>query len=808
MSTADDTQHVTLPLIHEKRLGHAIKVHLAAYCDVHDLIATVHSTSGDVVMYRINGQVAFTIKGRPDDAEVAAMKWKPDGSLLGVCWTDGMCGVYSGENGKLLSQTPALPKQGKDDWKLDLSPDFGVDDSEDGSAENDERTPACIGWTLYAPTSKSANGGTAYGELPETAAEAFAELVDDELNANGQAKVTTKPGLKDLVNSITTLDVTKVLPKLSAIPSHGARHGPDGSKFASQTSVDDVFEVRKPASNTIDSLIVSTRSGHINVVLDESVQIGGFDINSKPLLHTSHSECSSQVILSDASEDGIFNLHYIDLPLESLGSPLLHVIATNTKRLQNLMAYIAQTIRCIQHDFTTGLQFPTRLMNNISNELSEKEEGSLVMNLYQLTMTGSFTPTMLEWLTDIVKEPNHKRWDSSVTTMYSSIRDHLFMNLLPALDRLSIACSTLRGHSSLHEGTSNFDVAPDYFSSVLDQADSLRLVAQKMLLVAMTEYRQFRAFSKWIRVIIEIGVAGPGTKGAIEAEEREVPNLDYGLLLAYIQHTISQSKLSLHLEQRADMKGACDMSAFFKHPIITQMKREHTIATIEKLNTLKADDQLALKYVDDPEALVNLPTLAVCLNGQVRRAVDSITKWQSQMLPKPSTTQLTGPLSIEKGTQILDMRMFPRHALDETITCILASTTGTSLLLYREVRLQGSKKSDFSELPLNDDAGKVVAAKLTSEKQCTVLFAYDDGRQSLLSCDFGAYEQGQAEWAKSLHVFPRELGFGAQHFVIGGRKGKMVCVIFGRQGKEWKVFDLDDEGQTNVGASVGEVMQF
>jgi hypothetical protein len=392
--------------------------------------------------------------------------------------------------------------------------------------------------------------------------------------------------------------------------------------------------------------------------------------------------------------------------------------------------------------------------------------------------------------------------------MYSSIRDHLFVNLLPALDRLSIAASTLRGHAKLHEGTSKFDVAPDYFSSIIDQVDSLRLVAQKMLLVVMTESRQFRAFSKWIRAMVEIGIAGPGTKGAVEAEEREVPSLDYGLLLAYIQQTLSQSKLSPHLVQSANMTGTCDMVAFFTHPTISQIKREHTITAIEKLDTLKADDKLALKDVDEPESLISLPTLAVCLSGQVRRAVESITKWQSRMLPKPSATQLTGPLSIEKDTQIFDMRMFPRHALEETITCILASTTGTSLLLYREVRLQGSKKSDFSEMPLNELTGKVVTAKLTSEKQCIILFEHDDRRQSLLSCDFGAYEQGQSEWIQPLHVFTGELGFEAQHFVIGGRKGKMVCVVFGRQGKEWKVFDLDDEGQVDPGASTADEMVF
>lgn len=808
MSTEDGTEQAQLPLLSEKRLGHATEFQLAAYCDVHDLIATVHSITGDVVIYRITGQVAFTIKGRPEDAQVAAMKWKPDGSLLGVGWTDGVCCVYSGENGKLLSQTSVLPTRGQEDWKLDLSPDYGNDGIDDEDVREDDRIPVCVGWTSYAPFSKGRNGDLIHGGLSETADEPFTDPEIDPLDGHTNGNGNAKSGLKDLVNSITTLDVTKVLPQLSAIPSHGARGGPDGSKFASQAGVDSVFETRKPPSTSIDSLILSTRSGRTNVLLDESVQIGTFDINLKPLLHTSHPECSSQVILSDASEDGVFSLHYVDLPLDSLGSPLLHVIAANTKRVQNLMSYIAQTIRCIQHDYTTGLQFPMRLMNNISEELSEKEEGSLVMNLYQLAMTGSFTPTMLEWLTDIVKEPNHKRWDLAVSNMYSSIRDHLFINLLPALDRLSIAASTLRGHAKLHEGTSKFDVSPELFSSILDQADSLRLVAQKMLLIVMAEFRQFRAFSKWIRVMIEVGVAGPGTKGAIETEEREVPNLDYSLLLAYIQNTLSQSKLSLHVEQRPDMKGTCTMSEFLKHPIIAQMEREHTIHALVKLDTLKVGEKLSMKDVEDPEASINLPTLTICLSGQVRRAVDSITRWQSKMLPKPQSTALHGPLTIGKDTRILDMRMYPDHRPDnETITCILASSAGTNLLLYREIRMQGSKKSDFSEIPFDEQGGKIVTARLTSEKQCTFLFAHDDGRQSLLFCDFHVYENGKARWLKLLHVFSDQPGFTAQDFIIGGRRGKMVCVVFGRQGKEWKVLDLEGDIHTTTGASGGEEMQ-
>lgn len=811
----DDTAR--LPLLYEKRLPHSTNPDLTAYCDVHDLIATVNPASGDVVIYRINGQIAFTIKGRPDEAEVAAMKWKPDGSLLGICWTDGMCGIYSGENGKLLSQTSVLPKRESEDWKLDLAPDFGPEDDE-GEIPDNQKVTACIGWTTYDSHSKEEGREARVARLPERAYEVFKESASEEEIVDG---VRTKNVLRDLITTITAQDVTKALPRLSEIPSHGVRHGPDGSKFASQAAVDDVFSVAEHRFLTVDSLITVTKAGHANILLDASVQIGGFELNSTALLHASHPECPSQAIVTDASGDGDFCLNYIDLPLDTLGGPLPHVIATNTKRLQNLMTYISQTVRCIQHDFTTNLSFPTRLMSNISEELREKEEGSLDMNLYQLAMTGSFTPTMLEWLTDIVKDVQHKRWDLAVSTMYSNIQDHLFINLLQALDRLSIAATTLRGHAKLDakldEDTWDFDVSPEVFDTIIDQADSLRPVAQKMLQIIMTESRQFRAFSKWLKVMIEVGIAGPGTKGAVETEEREIPNLDYGLLLQYIRQILSQSKLSLYLQPLPWMKGTCDETEFFEHRIISQMGRENTINALEQLDLLPPDADLKMKDIQDPQALINLPALAVSLAGHVRHAVESINDFQSKVLSAPFTTMLTGPLNIDIETQILDMRMFPRHNEDpnQTITCILASSsTRGGLLMYREIRLGPSKMSDYWESSIDSSGGKVLVAKLLTEDQAMVLYNDTDGRQLLVRCGMSGSHRGESDRWKVVHEFPSDGGFNATHFTIGGRKGKMVCVVFGRQGREWKVFDLDKEegiqaaiGLAVLGVSSGEDMQ-
>ena len=93
-------------------------------------------------------------------------------------------------------------------------------------------------------------------------------------------------------------------------------------------------------------------------------------------------------------------------------------------------------------------------------------------------MTHNFSPTMLEWLVDILKESNQKRWGQAVDTMYVNIQNHILMHLLPALDRLSTATTSLRGNAKFYEGSTRFNVAPDIFSRVLDGIDSLRLVAR------------------------------------------------------------------------------------------------------------------------------------------------------------------------------------------------------------------------------------------------------------------------------------------------------------------------------------------
>ena len=794
MSTDSRNESPQLPLLHQHQLGFSIEPDLTAYCDQHDLIAVVCAGSQDVVVHRINGQVAFEVTRGDTNEDVIAVKWKPDGSLLGIAWVDGICGVYSGENGKMLSETSILDRPGRDDWRLDLQPPEPIDPDQ----EEEPSIPVCMGWTAHeAPSKQSIKISSQVEQLMTT--EEWYDINEDETldeSNPGQGKTS----LSDLANSIATLDITPNLLGVSAIPSHGVRTGPDSSKFSTQANVDGLLDSKEPSSNVVDTLISASTSGYINVLLDDSVKIGSFHLPHQLEVHASHPQCTSQVLLSDTSQDGVFRLHYIDLPLETLGGSLLHIVASNTKRIQNLIAYVTQTIRCIQHDFTTGLQFPTRFMAPISEELSEKQEGDLVTNFTHLAMTGNFTPTILEWLTDIVKETNHKRWDHAINSMYSNVQTHIFENLIPALDRLSIAASALRGHARLHEGTTKF-VDPEMFTSLLDDIDPLRLVAQKVQEIVMTEHRQFRAFIKWLRVMIEVGIAGPGSKGANETEEREVQNLDYALLLAYIRDTLTRSKLAQRVDQRPGMQGACSRSDLFAHPIIAALKREDTIEVLNKLAGLEHEAKLEYKGMQDPHAVANLDSLAVRLNAQARVVIDTITKWQSMMLSQPSTLELH---ELESKRKVLDLRMFPPEdskRYDNVVHLLTQplELRPNSLLLHKVTSLANSEKYEILEEKPDLGNGEVIHAQLLDMGRCLVLFKRAEDENIVL---IELRWKGQTRLSNRtslLHLFSSDDDFVPYRFVAGGRPSMMVCVVFRESmdgSKDWKVFDLNGGGDS------------
>jgi anaphase-promoting complex subunit 4 len=773
MTDPFDSPSPQLPLFSSKVSSTPINPDLSVLCSPHDLIAIVTADS-DVVVYRLNGQVAFTIKCKdPDEVSVSAAKWKPDGSLLAIGWSDGSWGIHDGGSGKMVGEGRMSGNAGGEEWKMDLEPGWGADDD-----ENEAVGIAGFGWEkheLPVPKEKAA----ALNGL-EVDTEAWADGLKDE---EDEDDLKTSARLADLPRAITTLDISKLLPRLSAIPSHGLRSGPEGARFATQATTDGVFEVRKAdASDAVDVLIVYTTAGDVRVLLDDTVPIGSFKLDSQPFKHTSHPYNGSHVLLSHATKGGI-QFSTQDLPLTSLGGPLLHVIARDTKRMQSTLAYITQVIRCITHDYTTELQFPTRLMNNINMMLSEAEQpqGDLAYNLCHLAITGQLTPIMLEWLTDIVKEPNHKRWDTAIGGMYSRIQNHVFVNLLPGLDRMSIAVCSLRGLAELHRDSTTFDVEPMLFSHILEGIDALRLVAQKIQLVCIHEWQQFRAFSKWLRVQIEVGSAGPFSKSALETEEKEAMSIDYGLVLGYINDTMKQSELASYVQKLPELKGVVERDAFFQHPVLQQMSYKNTKDGLQPTEEATTTINPVAKT-----APPNLQAIAVSLAGHVRLVLDRITAWQSKMLP--SSKSFDGPAGIPTDARASDMRMHANRSGDLTVGVLLVHED--TLYLHTKHSSIGSHELQSE----SDSPSQILDASFVSNTSCVSLrCADDDGtctlRVALL--DSGLTTRPSFLTREIVvHTFGANEAFRPEKLLIGGRKDKEICVVFGDGGKSWRVYDL------------------
>lgn len=792
-----------LPVLFRKITTSRSKIDLVAYCDLHDLIALVGLEAVDVIVYRINGQIAYTIDRPASGAHVSALSFKPDGSALGVGWSDGTCGVHSGEDGRLVSQFSLRRKDIGGNWKLDLTPNFDLDD------EDEDAAPAavtCLTWGAHrkflhedVPLETASTKASR-----ETTTEDWFDSVEDGV-AEGDdfPPQRIQDGIVELVDSVTKLDITKVIPRLSAIPSHGVRQGPEGSKFSTQANTDSTFGTQSNSkkSDIVDVLVVSCTIGIARILLDDIVKISDVDMHWQPVMHASHPRCACQVILSQTASNSEYRLHHLDLPLDTLSGPLLHVIATNTKRTQNLLSYITQTVRCIAHDYTVGTQFPTKLMNNVNEELSGKEEGDLATNLYHLAITGHFTPTVLEWLTDIMKDTNLKRWDQAISAMYTNIQNHIFINLIPALDRLSIATTTLRGHARFHEDTGRFEVAPELFTKILDGVDALRLIANKTLRIVASEFPRFRAFSKWMRAMIEVGVAGPGSKSARETEEREVPNLDYELLLEYMEESLSESRLKLHVQSLESNNGICSKDEFFSHPTNIQISYDNTCKIYEKFDEHGVPE--------DSSPSLNLTAITVCLAGHARLAVEAITAWQSKMLPPHLPNH---PLQfIGKEANILDLRQHrhPKSSADSLTQLLVydeVESTGKTLHSYELTRDAKLNKHTFGESSFHVPS-EILQAKLLSKQQCLLLTQEDDGTRTLAHADFEAHAIDSDIWLTSLHIFPHGTGFLPGSFVVGGRKGRMVCVVFESSGTEWRVLDLESTAATTNHVATGVTLQ-
>lgn len=531
----------------EKILLHAIHPHLIEYCPTMDLIAVV-TTEENLDVYRINGQRAFGLKRKSEDVSIDTIKWEFNGKSIAVSWSDGKTDLVSSETGRVGLKDLHLPKE-------------AAGDGHEGVGRVKR-----IGWGLNFIDVESVKSRT------KKATTGFDLSTDDWEDAKDGADIEDflqrQPDMKaldcvpDLPDQLAIVDVETMLPKLPAIPLPPVLpfmrvSQADSGAFSSQAEVDALLHSHHLKDyNSVDMFIRCSERGTVHPSIYDSQETvtlrlpPAWGIESTPLLHTSHAYGCSHGLLMRTSKPGsqTNNITFVPLTLNFIPSAgiYLHLIASKTAQLQNLMLYITQCLQRIRTFFKQSTDLPSKFMMNITETLEEKGQGDLITNLFHLACTGACPPLLREWLVDELSEQGHKRWDNTVTSSLTTLQALVHENLIPALDRTAVVISRLRGLAMYHDTDWIFSSPATEFTSLLDTLENMRLLAHTVLLHAGDEKRQFAAFSKWLRFVIDFEATEPDSQSRAEMEGRD-SGVDISLVLEYVRHGLQQSSLLPYL---------------------------------------------------------------------------------------------------------------------------------------------------------------------------------------------------------------------------------------------------------------------
>ena len=508
----------------EKVLPQAIKPGLVAYCPTMDLIALA-TRDEQVHVFRLNGQRVFGVANKATDCTIVQITWKPNGSsfpiivnrkdlqapgrILAVAQSTGIILLINSHTGKVIHQVEC--------------------DS------HSQSQICCLGWGLNFMEASSIRARL--NQLNE-------EFTLDEVLSRGFKNLGLDAPL-DLPADLASIDIETMLPRLSVLPSAGK----DDDVFATRASVDAMFHAKKDSNESADVLLVGFEDGTVYLSIYDFFEIGSFaqvldKQNLRVVQHCSHPYSSTHGLLmtDDSQQSSEFIFVPADLRLLTDTGRYLSLLASKATQLQNLLRYMEETQAQIYAEFNSSQDLPRKFLRNIEETLQEKEANSFVNAAYHLVATGDCSPSMKEWLVDELGERGHKRWDKAATSGYENLNRFTFQNLLPALDRFGVLISRLRGLSRFQESTSSYGLDTVELDHVLDTLSCLQLLGHSILIKGGAEAREFAAFSKWMRLEIEMQAVEPGSQSAEDTASKYAA-LDYAAIFQYIQGALLDSGL-------------------------------------------------------------------------------------------------------------------------------------------------------------------------------------------------------------------------------------------------------------------------
>ncbi|KIW04896.1 hypothetical protein, variant [Verruconis gallopava] len=610
------------------------------------------------------------------------------------------------------------------------------------------------------------------------------------------------------------------LPPLPLLPPSAYKHDdhPSAELFASQITLDAALYSNSIQNNSLEALLLAQDSGNVRLILYDALSIGEVSLPTEWRLSTvkmhrvaSHPFSSTYMFLVGLPSDNAKpRSALLPLSLRFLHSSgnQLHIIESKTAQLELLVQYVGECLLALCHHWKHAQELPGKFMAGINDDLAEKNEPNLVQSLFHLAATGDCPPTLKEWLVDILAERGHKRWDHSITHGYTKVLELTHENLLPALDRCVAILSHLRGLAIYYEHSPVFNVPYTAFDTILNIIRCIRLLAHHVLLYCSEETQQFHTFSKWLRHEIDLQASDSPPDPAEEVEQDI--NVDYSLLLAYIQGALVNSKLDPFVKWEPDLP-----------PVTASLSMYDDIKKI--LNSFK-------KRGDVDEELINMRAYFDEWMRHNRRLVDQITSHQR------ASSLITTGIVIEEGEPLVsDIRMVYEsttegmHGKNEntvaTITAIVHKSTPNQInftKITHDTDFEGFKsiRSSLSGAVSLPSGNLICDLKFEDDQSLMLLVTQDDHRHLVsipytesisasfikgrdaelcqvpdgqaLNTNRNGYSISDHEMKRyTKHTFEPDDRFHPLKIEVNGRRNRRFVVALGEDKRMMRIFDLD-----------------
>ncbi|KAI5304412.1 hypothetical protein KEM56_006531 [Ascosphaera pollenicola] len=741
------TEHPAwLTQISEKRLPKRCKADGLTYCPSMNLIG-VTSIDEQVNVYRLNGQhVLGGVYGTPKDGsrdhdedddhdmddeeesrEVKAIGWKADGKFLAVVCSDST----------MLTS----------------------------SDQQSSAVPFCFGWTT--------NFTDAAGSL-EILRDSDGDVALESL-LSCEAKISDLRQLKaDLPRELMLLDIESSLPRLSTLPSTND----DQDVFSSRSSIDAIFHGKKESGDTVDVLLVAFTDGTIHLKIYDCFEIGSVDLRSslrsstqvKPLLHGSHPLTSMHSMLYILPDNNQTRLVVSDFAFITMSGRYLSLLASKITQMQNLLRYIKQIQTQIQLEWKNTQELPSRYMRSANMDLEEKLGTDFITAAYHLLVTGDCWEPLREFLVDILGDRGHKRWDKAVSTGYESIRRFTHECLLPALERASVHLNTLIGLSKFHKLSGILGLWTDDLQACQETIDALTIFSHKVIIHSSDELRGFTAFSRWLKLQVDLQIAEPLSQTSQDLMEK-ADTVDYGATSKYLLGALTKSALRSYLLPAGPVlaktvqtgTGTEVKGSFYEH--YKQLLSRHENQWREK-----GESDVQLPFLSD-------------LTGRLNSQFDVVFR---QIANTQRKVHLYRAFLVSKGGKITtkSISLATTSLGSGTILSIKLIDDGTVLLLWKETERERDQRTHLIQLPYLDIAGTATMMEFKSLSTDKEKEKEPEVKTPLTPL---SAEGKPAKFVR--HTFAPDENFEAAKLEMGSSEGRQVVCVLSSDHGCYRVYD-------------------